>query len=201
MESVLHEVLDTLDSPWGKKCRGLFEGLTPGPCIQWDDLSIIAGTCVMIEENKLVMQLASFVPKEGFHFRDGPECDVCIPGVHSRANFFGSGDRVICCGKIHQVDDRRWVGETQTIAIPFPIFSLEQHWNAVHLFAGAFDGWSQAFGWIPFADPDFLLGTQIHVDSDIEVAQAWVQDGTSVLCHSTHATNCCMFCPTSICSR
>lgn len=174
MVDELHDLLGTLGAPWEQKCRGLFEGLQGGPCFKWEDITSIAGLCSTIGVNSIYAHLATFVPGKGFAFEAGPECEIVIPGVHERALSFGQGDRFLCNGKLVQVNAAKWETDSQAVVIPFPVFCMESQWHAIHLFSGAFAGWTQAFNQIPRLLEDFLIGSQLHGDSDLEVAQAWV---------------------------
>ena len=175
MDSELRDVLHSLGSPWEKKCVGLFEGICNGPVLMWDDLTILAGECSKVEIDVLEVQFAHFQYGSGFNFNVGQKGTIRIPDIHQRALPFGDGDRIICCGKMRCLEGQTWIGDRQTVAIPFPSFNHEAHWNAVHLFSGAFDGWTQAFNRLPRVFGDFLIGSQVHLDADLEVAQAWVK--------------------------
>eukprot|EP00438_Fugacium_kawagutii_P031982 Skav207043 [mRNA] locus=scaffold975:331372:335483:- [translate_table: standard] len=57
---------------------------------------------------------------------------------------------------------------------------LEEPWTCVHLFAGAFDGWSRAFTWLE-SQNTFVVENTIELDCDPQVARCWDLRGYEVV--------------------
>ena len=53
-----------------------------------------------------------------------------------------------------------------------PEFSLDFGREAVHLFCGAFGGWSQALRWMPKSAIGITVG-RIFIDHDVDVMSCW----------------------------
>eukprot|EP00438_Fugacium_kawagutii_P007017 Skav233753 [mRNA] locus=scaffold1792:300466:304788:- [translate_table: standard] len=65
---------------------------------------------------------------------------------------------------------------------------LEEPWTCVHLFAGAFDGWSRAFAWLE-SHSMFAVENTIELDCDPRVAKSWDLRGYEVVNHKVRISD------------
>ena len=170
------KLFECLQDPfWSAKTKGVFAGLHNGPGICWDDLTILAGTFTGTFMDELLIDLGQYIEYEGFVFSDATSSQIAIPGISTRALSFQVGDQILCCGRLHQVTTSRWKGDTHVTLTKRPVFDCQAEWDFVHLFAGAFHGWSQAVNMLPKFVDSFRIGAQLSIDSDSEVAQVWME--------------------------
>lgn len=164
----VHELLEGLEGHWSAKTKGIFEGLQEGPGVMWEDMTILAGSFNGLLTDAIMLDLAPFVPADGFSFGTSISSIVAIPGLNDRALPFFKGDSIVCCGQIVRTAATTWKANGQVTLMKRPLFDQAGAWDFVHYFAGAFHGWAQAVNVLP------KLVDSFRVDVDAEVAQVWI---------------------------
>ena len=168
-------LLESLPMPWSAKTRGVLAGLADAPGVCWDDLSILAGFFVEAHADGIDLELGRFVANEGFIFDATFHAKIAIPGASERALSFQSGEVILCCGRLQQLSTTCWRADANVTLMKRPVFDIKAEWDFLHLFAGAFHGWSQAFNMLPKLVESFHVGAQVSLDADLEVAQIWME--------------------------
>ena len=170
------QLVETLPEPWCSKGRGIFAGLRcDGSFLRWDDCLICAGEVDSALAESVKMGLYPFAHGQGFIF---DEClthyTLVVPGLADRGISLARNSRVICAGKATIFQKDMMVKfETHPIVVPFPELVPDLAWEAVHLFAGAFHGWSQALRWISKQNQPFELAREVSIDWDEDVMKIW----------------------------
>lgn len=88
------------------------------------------------------------------------------------------------CWKFDQAaeDKEIWL-DTATVSFR-PELIREMEWTSLHLYAGAFSGWSQALHWLNDSQDFLLKGPEISVDIDSMVMQIWSLKNHKAVTHT-----------------
>ena len=76
--------LDTLDSHYAEKCRGVLCGLSDGPMIVWEDCTVLSGRYTGMKSDSLFLDLGSFRAGVGFVFDQVEGSSLHIPNLQTR---------------------------------------------------------------------------------------------------------------------
>ena len=166
-------ILDLLDEPWRSRARTIFCGLDGGPSLDWEDCKILCGTFWSRVDDCFEASLFPFVKGHGFRM-DGPALDtkVVIHDSARRSLSIASGECCIFAGPLARLEDGTWKGENSVTILRRTSAVEHDAIECLHLFAGAFSGWSQATSTIPWILPQTTIGTQVFVDLDCDVIAA-----------------------------
>ena len=167
---------DLLGGPWKKKMKGLLSPLgMETPVLQWDELSMVVGVVRDLENDVIRSALLPFVPHKGFD-QNGPSVpyELIIPDWKASPITFKPGSCITCLGSaVHKPDENRLIFAGKTQILYRPDFSTDFGWDATHLFCGAFEGWSQAFHFLPRTALGVAIGREVFVDLDEDVMMTW----------------------------
>ena len=176
MDLVPIEMFDALDDPWREKGRSIHAGLTADvPFLHWDELVCCAGNVMMVKNDILRLGLCPFECGSGFvSDKDPVSFTVRIPDLPQRSMPLPIGSKILCAGTadIDLADTR--INYTKDVAVMhFPELLQEMPWNSMHLFAGAFNGWSQAERWIANANLGITFASEVFVDNSEDIMRLW----------------------------
>ena len=155
--------------------------LTPcadaSPVLSWDDTHLIVGTVVNMNSNVFSISAMTFHPYGGFQVAE-PDMtyDVEVDDLHARAISMKPGCQTICMGKgTLDAAQKKLRLDQDALILHRPEFSADFGWDAVHLFCGAFGGWSQAIKWMSRTKLGIVVGREIFIDYDRDVMECWAQ--------------------------
>ena len=166
-------ILDLLDEPWRSRARSIFCGLDGGPSLDWEDCKILCGTFWSRVDDCFEASLFPFVKGYGFRMDESAiDTKVVIHDSARRSLSIASGEVCIFAGPLARLEDGTWKGENSVTILRRTSAVEHDAIECLHLFAGAFSGWSQATFTIPWILPQTTIGTQVFVDLDSDVIAA-----------------------------
>ena len=164
-----------IDEPWRGRIKSFFQDrratahlLRPGGKV------IISGMVALATEAVLEVEPFEFNPGRGFVVPSpkGSKIRIAVPELGRRAVFPSVGDHITCVGS--QIVDNQW--ETISLGadtVIVPQFKHTEPLNVLHLFAGAYGGWTRAAHWLADAVPALPIAHELHVDHDERIMQVW----------------------------
>ena len=199
------DVLDALQACLGQshsapKIRGLFEGLNAGFAPVVGRRTYVAGDVAGFGEDWVDLHALRFEPKHGFKCHsDDFLVKVVFDGMLDRCLHFCTGIQIICAGVNTSVDPSTIILKNAQVCFR-PEFEPTLPWDVVHMFCGAFSGWSQAARWLD-GNKTMCLGQEIFIDNDPQVMQLWnikhsatyrtlPLDYKTAWCHAKHVGLC-----------
>ena len=170
MSMIAKKIVD----PWKSKLLDVAGALgTPGFMIRFSNKCLLQGSVVSTEGDLVRLCPHFFQPGLGFVVKPHAPWDVHVPLLSTRAHNMCVGDSVTLFGKIESEHENGFHFEANTCIVPVAEWDWSIPVNSFHLFAGSFNGWSQAMEAI-FHDVSFPpLGQQVCVDSDPVTMSLW----------------------------
>ena len=154
------------------KIRGLFEGLNAGFAPTVGGKTYVAGDVADFGEGWVDLHALRFEPKHGFKCQsDDFLLKVVFDDVLDRCLHFCTGIQIICAGVNTSVDPSTIVLKNAQVCFR-PELEPTLPWDVVHMFCGAFSGWSQAARWLD-GNKTMCLGQEIFIDNDPQVMTLW----------------------------
>lgn len=98
---------------------------------------------------------------------------VSLANFTERSLAIRPGSEIICAGTVIASVGRELTSNRDAILLFRPEFNHDQSWDALHLFAGSFNGWGQGLKWLRDKESDLFLGLQVHVDLDPQALETW----------------------------
>ena len=176
-----------LQEPWGNKLRSLFAGLE-AECrvLHWDDITICSGQVEEICEDTVTLDLFTFRRGSGFIPDEKVQTmKIHIPGFRSRAFACARKCHITCAGRLSEpMSDTSLSFCSDVVLQHRPELQIDMPWDAIHLFCGAFDGWSRALQWLAKSNLGFSLRREVHIDSSEEVMDTWAYNHDGELLHA-----------------
>ncbi|CAK8995586.1 Hypothetical protein (Fragment) [Durusdinium trenchii] len=167
---------DILHDPLRSKLKGLFTGVSETTFLpRSGERHVCAGDIVQSGDSWLDIAALQFIPGTGFaccHDADHI-IKVHLESPAKRSIRLSVGVQVLCAGVLtRQCPGKEIWLEDATISFR-PEFVKEMEWTTLHLYAGAFSGWSQAMHWLHDTQEFVLNGQEIFIDVDDMVMQVW----------------------------
>ena len=136
---------------------------------------VLAGKVIEILDESMKLQCLRFTPWEGLSPCDESELmTVVVPRLRQRSFKAEIGHEITLFGTITDKSEAPvWVFDDDVLLVHRTQFDNSLPINALHLFSGAFCGWSRALSWIGKNVPELKTGTQTFVDADPVVMSAW----------------------------
>ena len=169
---------ELLYGAWNTKMKSLLMPCVEGASVlSWDDLHMVMGTVVQMDQNVLSISAMIFHPYGGFEEADSKlNHDIQIDDLQDRAICIKPGCQITCVGKGIRDDGQKKLHlAADTLILHRPDFSADFSWDAIHLYCGAFGGWSQALCWLSKTRQGTVCSREIFVDHDSDVMQCWAQ--------------------------
>ena len=140
------------------------------------DITCIVGVVSDVKCDHLMVLPHVFFPGRGFWPSDNAALiQVSLANLGERSLAIRPGSELILAGSVITQVDRLIIFHHDALMLFRPEFNPDQNWDALHLFAGSFNGWGQGLKWLCNSEKDLFLGLQIHVDLDPQVMEAWSQ--------------------------
>lgn len=172
-----------MEDPFGSRLRSLLQAIAaPTWTIAFEDKTFVAGLICGIDGEHVSAKIFRFFPHKGFSVDPalGRDFDLVLPRIADRPANMYVGAHILCLGPTTKVTDTSIEFDTNVAVGTRPDMVEDMSWSALHLFAGAFSGWTQAARWISQAKCGITIGQEIEVDAAIDVASTWAADN----CHS-----------------
>ena len=172
--------MDELEPVWGdlqESVRngvfGLFSGLKAGYFPSIGPSTFVAGNVTSFGDEWIVLQALWFVPKAGFQGdKDTLNVRIAFQGLSDKCLHVCPGIQVVCIGDCSSMLD----GNTLTLRNARVCFRPEHEptlpVDVMHLFCGAYGGWSQAVRWLDKTQR-LCLGQEMFIDRDPQVMTVW----------------------------
>lgn len=165
-----------LVEPWKGRIRAFLAAHREAShLLRVDDKVLIAGNVVMINDAFIELLPCEFHPGVGFAVaKPGSKTMRLSLDMSRRSIAPKAGDQIICYGM--QVQAASW--ETlafgdDAIVVFRAQWRPEEPLHVLHLFSGAYCGWSRALRWMAHALPLVNVATEVCIDHDPKIMEAW----------------------------
>ena len=159
------------------------------PCLTTEGAVCMVGYIVNLSADHIQLQRKPFVPWEGFvtSVDSADKVGVIIPSLSRRPIKLQVGSEIIIYGKVVEGCMETTFVE-DVIHLHRPCLDRDLPFNALHLFAGGYCGWTRALSWLHDHVEGISCGSQVSVDADPMVLEAWSeQHGYQHYVGATHA--------------
>ena len=173
---MFHAMCEMLDDPWATKFRSLLTGLdSEGPFLRWEDITICSGQVEDIMDDAIVLDLFPFKSGSGFIVDEKRIMKkIFIPGFRNRSFACAKRCHITCAGVLLGSETAQDIHFRKDVILQHrPELQCDLPWDGLHLFCGAFDGWSRALNWLAKSNCNFSLRREVHVDSSPQVMDTW----------------------------
>ena len=157
-------------------CDFLAEHRAAGHLLRVDGKVLIAGRIEEIYESYLMLSPFEFRPGSGFAAAN-PEVKamrLLVPDLSKRSIALKVDDYIVCFGP--QAHDASWEALAfgdDTLIVHRPCWRPEEPFHLLHLFAGAYSGWSRAVHWLAKTLDQVEVATELFIDNDPKIMGVW----------------------------
>ena len=173
-----------VDEPWRGRIKAfLNDHHTASHLIRHDGKVIISGLVAMATEAALELEPFEFNPGRGYVVPTNglPKVRVTVPNLNRRSLTPAVGDHITCVGT--QVVGGQWSSlalGVDTVIVFRPKLVDSEPLNVLHVFAGAYGGWTRALHWLSSKVPAIQIAHELFIDNDERIMKVWsCQYGTT----------------------